>query len=485
MTSGQASGHASGQAPGHASGRISGQVSGEAAGEVAGLPLTGPAPGCGTATGAGQGRRRGLVVHKYGGSSLATPQQVRRAAARISAARARGERVVVVVSAQGDTTDHLLARAAAFTGAAPPGSALRESDQLLATGEIASAALTAMALHGHGTPAVSLTGGQAGLRVRGRHGAGLVDRLDPGRILDLLDAGTVPVVAGFQGVDARGETVTLGRGGSDTTAVALAAGLNAERCLIHTDVPGVFSADPRVVAAPRLLPRVPVDVMAEMAFTGARVLHSRAVELAALHHVPTLVLSSATEGPGTVITGICGPALETAPAVTAITHDADVVRVLLRCADTGRDLAPDVLGILARYALPVDLVARSGPAEEEFRMGFATRRGDFAAARPALASLALAHGGELRVDEQVAKVTVVGTGLANRPESTARMLSALARAGIATTWILTSQIRASALIPQKRLEEAVRVLHTAFALDVGEQAEQAEQTGQAEQAEQG
>ncbi|MGP3985990.1 aspartate kinase [Streptomyces sp. 3N207] len=417
-------------------------------------------------TGPPRGRRPGLVVHKYGGSSLATPELIRHAAGRVGAAQARGERVVLVVSAQGDTTDELLARARHFTPAgAAPGTNLREADQLLATGELASAALMAMALHTGGTRALSLTGGQAGVRALGRHGSGLIDRLAPGRILGLLDAGVVPVVAGFQGVNSSGDTVTLGRGGSDTTAVALAVGLGAERCEIYTDVAGVFSADPRVVAAPRLLPHIPVDVMAEMAFTGARVLHSRAVELAALHQMPTHVLSSATEGPGTVITGMYETALETAPAVTAVTHDTDVARVLVRCAGAGRDIAPDVLRILAEHALPVDLVARSGPQEEEFRMGFSTRRGELRGARPALERLVGTFGGFLRVDEEVGKVTVVGTGLLNRPECTARMLSTLAEAGIPTTWILTTQMRASALVPAERLAEAVRVLHAAFALD--------------------
>ncbi|MEU2603668.1 aspartate kinase [Streptomyces albus] len=419
-------------------------------------------------TGPPRGRRPGLVVHKYGGSSLATPELIRHAAGRVGAARARGERVVLVVSAQGDTTDDLLARARHFApGGAAPGASLREADQLLATGEIASAALMAMALHTGGTRALSLTGGQAGVRALGRHGSGLIDRLAPGRILGLLDAGVVPVVAGFQGVNSSGDTVTLGRGGSDTTAVALAVGLGAERCEIYTDVAGVFSADPRVVTAPRLLPHIPTDVMAEMAFTGARVLHSRAVELAALHQMPTHVLSSATEGPGTVITGTYETALETAPAVTAVTHDTDVARVLVRCAGAGagRDIAPDILRLLAEHALPVDLVARSGPQEEEFRMGFSTRRGELSGARDALERLVGALGGFLRVDEEVGKVTVVGTGLLNRPECTARMLSALAEAGIPTTWILTTQMRASALVPADRLTDAVRTLHTAFALD--------------------
>ncbi|GAA2609007.1 aspartate kinase [Streptomyces axinellae] len=402
-------------------------------------------------------------MHKYGGSSLATPGQVRHAAARISAARGRGSRVVVVVSAQGDTTDELLARARGF---APHGDS-READQLLATGEVASAALMAMALHERGTPALSLTGGQAGVRALGRHGSGLIDRVAPGRILGLLEAGAVPVIAGFQGVNSSGDTVTLGRGGSDTTAVALAAGLGAERCEIYTDVDAVYSADPRVVEAPRPLRHIPVDVMAEMAFTGARVLHSRAVELAATHGVETLVLSSSTEGPGTVITGTYQTALETAPAITAVTHDADVARVLVHCAGTAPDMAADFLTVLAEYALPVDLVARSGPHEEEFRMGFATRRSELCEAAPALERLAGTLGGRIRIDSEVGKVTVVGTGLLNRPECTARMLRALSDADIPTTWILTSQIRASALVPADRLNEAVRVLHTAFGLDAG------------------
>ncbi|MET9297501.1 aspartate kinase [Streptomyces sp. NPDC003077] len=420
---------------------------------------------------------RALVVHKYGGTSLADVDRVRHAAGRVAAVAA-GQRVVVVVSAQGDTTDRLLAQGCAFD--VPDGS--REMDQLLATGETASAALMALALRERGLEAESLTGAQAGVRTHGRHGAGVVDRLAPSRVHQLLGRRAVPVVTGYQGVDERGDTVTLGRGGSDTTAVALAAGLGADRCEIYTDVPGVFSADPRIVPAPRLLPLVPVDVMAEMAFTGARVLHSRAVELAQTHQVTTHVLGAATEGPGTVIpTDMPCPeqqedlirALETAPVVTAVTHDPDVSRVLVHCAGSGRDPAPEVLSLLAEYGLPVDLVARSGPYEDEFRMGFATRRSELARVRRPLERLVRELGGEVRFQGEVGKVTVVGTGLLNRPEVTARMLTALAASGTPTTWIHTSQVRTSALVPQDRLTDAVRVLHTAFGLDLTEETDPA------------
>lgn len=402
-----------------------------------------------------------VVVRKYGGSSLATVPDVLRVARSVADARRSGLAPVVVVSARGDTTDDLL-RLAGQAGSALPS---RELDQLLATGEIASAAVLGIALRGLGVDAVSLTAAQAGIRASGRPGAGIITDLDTAPVLRRLEAGRVVVVAGFQGMTPDGEVRTLGRGGSDTTAVALTGRLAAGRCEIYTDVSGVYTADPRVVPHARVLPAVHCGVMAELAFAGARVLHSRAVELAALLAVPIIVRSSFTGGAGTEIHGWGGEEmLEDRGTVIAVTHDLDVARVLVRCDSGHPDLATVVLQTLADHSVPADLVARSGPHEDEFRMGFTIRRSDVAIIREPLREIAERRGGETRIDEGVGKISLVGVGLLNRPDYTARMLAALSGNGIGTSWISTSQVRASAIVPLERVLDAVTLLHNVFEL---------------------
>ncbi|GAB3174264.1 aspartate kinase [Myceligenerans halotolerans] len=400
------------------------------------------------------------VVKKFGGSSLASADQVRAAAGTVAAEHANGTAVAVVVSARGDTTDELLAAADAVGAgtAAPP----REIDQLLSTGEIASAAQLAIALHAAGVPAVSLTGAQAGIAVTGLPGAGTVESIDTTRLRDLLTAGTVPVIAGFQGAGDAGDVVTLGRGGSDTTAVALAAALGAQRCEIYTDVAGIFTADPRLVPDARRLPDVPGPVMAEMSFAGARVMHSRAVELAALRDVDLQVRSSRGTGDGTTI--VARPAddgLESRGAVLAVTHDRGVARVLL---EAERDLAAEVFQVLAEHGTPVDVVARSGQHEPQFRMGFTIPSAQLERASAALRETVRSHGGHLHVNDDVGKVSLVGTGLLSRPELAARALATLARAGIPTSWLSTTQLRTSVTVPRDRVPAAVAALHDEFEL---------------------
>lgn len=414
-----------------------------------------------------------IIVRKYGGSSVAGVERMRHVAVSLAAAHRMGP-LVVVVSAQGDTTDRLLDLAREVTGALadqadgpvsyPPS---RETDQLLATGECASAALLAMALRAAGVDAVSLTGPQAGIRASGPPGEGRIDTIDTGRIEMLLRAGRAVVVAGFQATTQNGDVLTLGRGGSDTTAVGLAVALGARRGEIYTDVDGVYTADPRVVPTARRLPVVDVDVMVEMAFAGAKVLHSRSVELAAAHDVDLHVLSSMRDGTGTVVTrGGEEPMLESY-GVKAVAHDFDVARVLVRCERGRRDPAVAVLDVLGRQHAPVDLVARSGPFEDEFRMGFTMRRSDLPAVEPQLRAVAAEAHGEIVVDRDVAKVSLVGIGLLNRPALTARLLTTLAGAGIATGWIATSQLRTSAIVPASSAADAVALLHKEFELDAG------------------
>lgn len=416
------------------------------------------------------GDASGISVQKYGGSSLATAQQMHQVARRVAGIHRSGRPTVVVVSARGRTTDELL-RLADATGRERTG---RETDQLIATGEIAAAALFVIALQDLGAPAVSLTGAQAGIRAVGKHGSGVIADIDTRRLQRILADGEIPVVAGFQGADDVGDVITLGRGGSDTTAVALAAVLGASCCEICTDVPGVFTADPRVVENVRVLPVVDVGVMAEMSFAGAKVLHSRAVELAAMHRVELHVRSSqagsstATDstGPGTIIpAGSDGAMLESHGVVVAIAHDLDVARVLVQCGPRRSDLAAEILGMLSERAVPVDLVARSGPHEDEFRMGFTMRRKDVGETLSTIREAMAGVGATIHVDENVGKLSLIGMGLLNRPEYTARMLSTLAAADIPTSWLSTSQIRTSAVIPLDRVLGAVRLLHDEFGLD--------------------
>ena len=401
------------------------------------------------------------TVQKYGGTSVADVTAMRRVADWVAHSHNEGNPTVVVVSARGDETDQLLRLA----GEVNPDRPAREVDQLLATGECASAALLAMAIRRLGVPAHSLSGPRAGILASGRHGAGVIAGVDTTEIRRRLADGDVVVVAGFQGLNPEGDVITLGRGGSDTTAVALAAELSAARCEIYTDVPGVLTADPRVVPDARVLPRVDPDVMAEMAFAGARVLHSRAVELAAMERVEVHVRSSYMPGAGTVISGrAVEEMLETRNSIVAVAHDLDVARVLVQTSQSGRDPAPEVLAVLAAHTVPVDLVARSGPQEEEFRIGFTIRRGDVDEVLTPLREVVAPLGGRVRVDVHVGKVSVVGMGLLNRPECTARMLAALAAAGIPTSWVSISQLRTSAIVPRDRVVEAVSLLHETFGL---------------------
>ncbi|BCB84735.1 aspartate kinase [Phytohabitans suffuscus] len=396
------------------------------------------------------------VVQKYGGSSVASAARIAKVADRIARTRAEGRPVAVVVSATGDTTDELLRLAARVSATPHP----RETDQLLATGECASAALLAMALRERGVPAVSLTGGQAGFRVSGPHGGGLVEWVGTGRVRSLLAAGNVVVVAGFQGLNDAGDVVTLGRGGSDTSAVALAAELGARTCQIYTDVAGVFTADPRAVPDARLLHLLPADVMAELAFAGARVLHARSVELARMSDVDIEVRDSMSDEPGTLVES--RPAgLENRSCVVAVAHDPDAVHVTV----SGAVPPGDLLELLAERAAPPDLLAfgTHGPAGP--RCGFTVTAAGADRVREPLACLAAATGGEVVADAAVGKVSVVGTGLLSRPHLAARVLSGLASAGIEPTWVGASQMRVSAVVPAAETVRAAAVLHRAFGLD--------------------
>jgi aspartate kinase len=392
---------------------------------------------------------------------LASIERVRGVAERIQQNYAMGRPTVVVVSAMGDTTDELLAQAGTVNAAGPA----RELDQLLATGENASSAMLALALHDLGVPAVSLTGPQAGILAAGPHGSGVIAAIDPARIRKHLDRGEIVVVAGFQGGTEDNDVITLGRGGSDTTAVALAAELQAS-CEIFTDVAGVYTADPRIVSTARLLRLVDSSVMTEMAFSGARVMHSRAVELAAVKELDIHVRSSFTPASGTTIVGRSGNiVIETRGFVVAVTHDLDVATVLIRFTGNDRNIAATMLRALARESVPVDLVTWSAMSDGESRMGFALRRSQLREVRRMLRETLSGPDFQVEIKEDVGKLSLVGTGLLNRPEHTARLLAALADTGISASWISTTQSRTSVIIPLDRILEAVGTLHGEFNLD--------------------
>ncbi len=404
----------------------------------------------------------GIVVQKYGGSSVATAEHIVAVAHRVKKAYESGLSLVVVVSAMGKTTDRLLALAREVSRAASP----REIDQLLSTGERQSVALLAMALHDRGVAATSLSGPQAGMKISGRHGSGVISEIQPERMRSLLSEGQVVIVAGFQGENALGDVMTLGRGGSDTTAVALAAALEADRCEIYTDVDGVYTADPRVVPQARRIPLISSSEMAEMAWRGAKVMHPRAVELGALYGVEIHVRSSFDEGPGTIIReGKDLEFLETRETVAGIVHDLNVSRITLTGIRTGPGTMSRIFTPLAKAGLSVDVIVESAPKEGASDVAFTVGRADFADARSIVGEIANALGGVVEGEEELGKVSVVGTGMFNRPGYAAKMFAALGEAGIPIRMVSTSEIQVTCVIPAGKVEEAVRRLHEDFELE--------------------
>ena len=404
----------------------------------------------------------GIVVQKYGGSSVATAKHIKAVAERVKKAHESGLSLVVVVSAMGKTTDRLLALADEVSRSPSP----REIDQLLSTGERQSVALLAMALHDRGVPATSLSGPQAGMKTTGRYGSGMISEIQPERMHNLLAEGQVVIVAGFQGVNALGDVMTLGRGGSDTTAVALAAALQANRCEIYTDVEGIYTADPRIVPAARLIHEISPSEMAEMAWRGAKVMHPRAVELGALYGVEIHVRSSFNENPGTIIReGRDLERLETRETLAGIVHDLDVSRVALTGIRTGPGTMSKIFAPLAEASISVDVIVESAPKEGFSDVAFTVRRAEFVKARRLTGEIAESLGGRVEGEEDLGKVSVVGTGMLNRPGYAARLFDSLGRAGIPIRMVSTSEIQVTCVIPAEKVEEAVRRLHEDFELE--------------------
>ncbi len=404
----------------------------------------------------------GIVVQKYGGSSVATAEHIKAVAERVKKAHEAGLSLVVVVSAMGKTTDRLLALAGEVARNPSP----REIDQLLSTGERQSVALLAMALHDRGVAATSLTAEQAGMKTTGRYGSGVISEIQPERMRKLLAEDQVVIVAGFQGMNALGDVMTLGRGGSDTTAVALAAALGADRCEIYTDVDGIYTADPRIVSKAHRIPLISPSEMAEMAWRGAKVMHPRAVELGALYGVEIHVRSSFNENPGTIIREDKNlERFETRETLAGIVHDLNVSRVALTGIRTGPGTMSRIFTPLAEAGVSVDVIVESAPKRGSSDVAFTVRRADFAEARRLAGEVAKALGGEVEGERNLGKVSVVGTGMLNRPGYAARMFDALGRAGVPIRMVSTSEIQVTCVIPAEKVEEAVRRLHEDFELE--------------------
>lgn len=423
-----------------------------------------------------------ITVQKYGGSSLATEEQITRVARQVAHAHHQGDALIVVVSARGGTTDELLRSAVTVSAEPDP----QETDKLLATGENAAAALLAIALRELGVPAVSLTGPQAGLRAAGRFGFGVVSDVDTKPVRRWLARRHVTVVAGFQAGTDQGMVITLGRGGSDTSAVALAVAHGASRCEIYTDVDGVRRADPRVVPAAALLPEIAADVMAEMAFTGARIMHSRAVELAAAHDIDITVRDSAHRGAGTTIIGRrlrmhhagtapgrkTGFEYEQRAGVAGVTHDRSVAQLIVHTSGRLVSRAAGILDSLAQRQIVVDALVWRTRNDEDLEMSCCVPETTATDALSAANDIVRADGGSAWVRRPVGTVSVVGIGLLSRPGLTALAMRTLLEAGIDAECVSCTQARVTFLLDAERVHDAVAALHDRFDLGSGADGEE-------------
>ncbi|MEO5939700.1 MAG: aspartate kinase [Candidatus Limnocylindrales bacterium] len=414
-----------------------------------------------------------LVVQKFGGSSLADADRIRRVARRIARERAAGSDLVVIVSAMGDTTDELLGLAAAITDSPDE----RELDMLLATGEHQSATLVSMALHALGVAAISLSGPQAGIMTDGRHGRARIASIEPERVRHEIEQGKVVIVAGFQGRAAGvpgedaadADITTLGRGGSDTTAIALAARLGASRCQIFTDVRGIYTADPRLVPDARQLPIIGYEEMLELAHQGAQVMQTRAVELGWVNDVVIEVLSSFEDAPGTLIKE--DPLVEQRNKVRGIAHDRNVAKVTIVAVPDRPGIARSLFGPLAEAGVNVDMIVQNVGHGGETDMSFTVPQAELGKAKKTLEGIVRELGArEMTTDASVAKVSIVGAGLHNAPGYAARMFGTLADAGVNIEMISTSEVRITCMIGEEALETALRALHAAFELERPESA---------------
>jgi aspartate kinase len=403
-----------------------------------------------------------VIVQKYGGSSVADAEKIKNVARRAVAAFQGGNQVVVVASAMGKTTDELIKLAQQVSDSPDE----RELDVLLSTGEIVSSTLLAMALRELGATAISLSGAQAGIRTDSVYSRARILGINPSRITRELEKNKIVIVAGFQGITDEMDVTTLGRGGSDTTAVALAIGLGADRCEIYTDVEGVYTADPRLVPEARRLGEVGYEEMLEMASSGAKVMHNRAVELGGVYGMPILVASSFADGPGTLIHG--GASMEVGNKVRGIAHDVNVAKVTIVGVPDKPGVASAIFEPLAGANVSVDTIVQNASIERITDLTFTVAKGDLAKAMKVIAPVVKSIGArDCVTDSKLAKVSIIGAGIQSAPGYAARMFEALYAEDINIELITTSEIRITCIIDEARMNDAVRVLHSAFELEKG------------------
>jgi aspartate kinase len=406
----------------------------------------------------------GRLVMKFGGTSVANAERLKRAAQRIVAQREDGKRVVAVLSARGKTTDELIAMAEEIS----PHPDRREMDMLLSTGERISCALCAMAINDLGHRAISLTGSQAGIVTDTSHTKARIIDVRADRIREALNEDRIVLVAGFQGVSTSRDVTTLGRGGSDTTAVALAAAVDAAVCEIYTDVAGVFTADPRIVPDARKLPIVSFEEMLEMAASGAKVLQLRSVEYARTHNVRIHCRSSFDSSPGTFVLG--EEETMERPLVTAVTHSTDEARITLLGVPDRPGAAAAIFNALADAGCNIDTIIQNEPLEEgrSAEVSFTIMKEDLSDAQVALSPVATNLGIErIDTDQQIGKVSIVGAGMRSHPGVAAKVFQTLAHEGINIEMISTSPIKISCVIRSDAVPQAVQALHSAFDLGAG------------------
>ena len=404
--------------------------------------------------------KRKLIVQKFGGSSVANPERIQRVAQRVVETKRHGAQVVVVVSALGDTTDELLQLASQISQNPPE----RELDMLMATGEQVSVALLAMAIHELGEDAVSFTGAQVGILTDGTHTKAKIVNINTQRIVNELTKGRVVIVAGFQGVNLQQDITTLGRGGSDLTAVALAKSLQADVCEIFTDVEGVYTADPRIVPNARMLPAISYDEMLEMASLGAQVMQARSIFVAKRFNIPIHVRSSFSLREGTMITKSVS-AMEDI-VVSGVTLRKDEAKVTIRDVPDKPGMAAQIFRELAAKELNVDMIVQNVSREGSTDLSFTVVKSDLPATLRVTRSVSHRIGaGEVTTDEGVAKVSIVGIGMRSHSGVAARMFEAMAKERVNIEMISTSEIKISCLIRKQHAERAVRALHRVFGLE--------------------
>ena len=409
------------------------------------------------------GERMAIIVQKYGGSSVADVDKIRNVARRAIKAKEKGNNVVVVVSAMGKTTDGLIALARQVTDHPD----VRELDVLLSTGELVSSTLLAMALKSMGHDAVSLSGAQAGIMTDAVYTKARIIDIEVKRMKKELKANKIVIVAGFQGITSEDDVTTLGRGGSDTTAVALAIALKADICETYTDVDGVYTADPRIVPEARKVKELGYEEMMELASSGAKVLHLRCVELGEMYDMPILVASSFTDAPGSLIHG--GMEMETRAKVRGIALDQNVAKVTILGVPDKPGIASTVFDALAKANVSVDTIVQNASVERITDLTFTVAKSDLDQAIRVVEPVVKSIGAKGCVaDSKLGKVSIIGIGMQNTPGYAAKMFRALYDAGINIELITTSEIRITCIIHEDKAKEAVKALHRAFELDKGQ-----------------